>query len=67
MVVQWLRLCLPKQGVWVQSLVGALILSIFNAEHSSTRGKGFVHGEQLPTVPPSLLLATLSPHKILQS
>ena len=23
-VVQWLRLCLPMQGVWVQSLVGEL-------------------------------------------
>ena len=23
MVVQWLRLCLPMQGVWVQSLVRA--------------------------------------------
>ena len=24
MVVQWLRLCLPMQGVWVQSLVREL-------------------------------------------
>ena len=25
LIVQWLRLCLPVQGVWVQSLVGAKI------------------------------------------
>ena len=24
LVVQWLRLCLPMQGVWIQSLVGEL-------------------------------------------
>lgn len=31
-----------KAGVWVQSLVGALILSIFNAEHIVVhKGKGF--------------------------
>ena len=24
LAVQWLRLCLPRQGVWVQSLVGEL-------------------------------------------
>ena len=24
LVVQWLRICLPVQGMWVQSLVGEL-------------------------------------------
>ena len=24
LMIQWLRLCLPMQGVWVQSLVGEL-------------------------------------------
>ena len=60
LAVQWLRLCLPMQGVWVQSLVNSTCLTAKKLKHKQKQycnkfNKDFKNGPHKKKCPMSLV------------